>query len=78
MTTATVDITAPHAPEPAVARLLRRTEGVLEVYSRAAVAIARVITVGAVLVIMFAIAGNVFTRNIPGFSIFSSEELAHR
>jgi tripartite ATP-independent transporter DctM subunit len=76
VTTLTAERTPPRAPEPVVARFLARAEGVLEVYSRGAVAIARVITVGAVLLIMFAIGGNVFTRNIPGFSIFSSEELA--
>jgi len=54
---------------------LQRVADVLEIYSRAAARIARVIAVTAVLVIMLTLAGNVFTRNVPGFSIFSSEEL---
>lgn len=49
--------------------------GVLDVYCRAAVRIARVLCIASVIVIMVALAGNVFTRNVPGFSLFSSEEL---
>ena len=48
----------------------------LEVYSQAAVRIATVITVLAALGAMVALAGNVFTRNTAGFSIFGSEEFA--
>jgi len=54
---------------------VQRVADVLEMYSQAAARIARVIAVSAVVVIMAALAGNVFTRNVPGFSIFSSEEL---
>lgn len=61
---------------PLSVRFLMWAERWLGVYSQAAVRIARVITVGAVAVIMYALVGNVFTRNVPGFSIFSSEELA--
>lgn len=57
-------------------RAAQRVADVLEVYSAAAVRIARVVAVVAVVLIMVMIAGNVFTRNIPGFSLFSSEELA--
>jgi len=55
--------------------VLDRVADVLDIYSLAAARIARVIAVAAVLLIMVALAGNVFTRNVPGFSIFSSEEL---
>lgn len=64
-----------HPPRPAAVSALQRVADVLEIYSRAAARIARVIAVTAVLVIMLTLAGNVFTRNVPGFSIFSSEEL---
>jgi tripartite ATP-independent transporter DctM subunit len=57
-------------------RVLSTLEEWTGVYSAAAVRIARVITIGAVLIVMFSLSANVFTRNIPGFSIFSSEELA--
>lgn len=64
-----------HPPRPNATGAMRRVADVLEVYSQAAARIARVIAVTAVVVIMVALAGNVFTRNVPGFSIFSSEEL---
>lgn len=64
-----------HAPRPGAAGTMERVADALEVYSQAAARIARVIAVSAVVVIMVALAGNVFTRNVPGFSIFSSEEL---
>jgi tripartite ATP-independent transporter DctM subunit len=64
-----------HRPRPTATGAIRRVADVLEVYSLAAARIARVIAVTAVVVIMVALAGNVFTRNVPGFSIFSSEEL---
>ena len=63
-------------PATGLAGTLARAAEFLDVYARAAVRIARVICVASVVVIMFALAGNVFTRNIPGFSLFSSEELA--
>ena len=48
----------------------------VEVYSQAAVGIARAGTVIAVVVVMVALAGNVFTRNVLGYSLFGAEELA--
>jgi tripartite ATP-independent transporter DctM subunit len=48
----------------------------LEVYSQAATGIARVGTVIAVAVVVAALAGNVFTRNVLVFSLFGAEELA--
>jgi tripartite ATP-independent transporter DctM subunit len=47
-----------------------------EVYSQAAVRIARVGAVAAVAVAMLSLAGNVFTRNVLGYSLFGAEELA--
>lgn len=47
-----------------------------EVYSQAAVSIARVGTAIAVTVAVLSLAGNVFTRNVLGYSLFGSEELA--
>ena len=47
-----------------------------EVYSQAALGIARVGTVIAVTVVIVSLAGNVFTRNVLGYSIFGAEELA--
>jgi tripartite ATP-independent transporter DctM subunit len=48
----------------------------LEVYSQAAIRIATVLTVLSALGVMVALAGNVFTRNTAGFSIFGAEEFA--
>jgi tripartite ATP-independent transporter DctM subunit len=76
MTTTTPDQITGGGPVPRVSRALGRVADVLELYSAAAVRIARVLVVGAVLMIMVMVAGNVFTRNVLGFSIFSSEELA--
>lgn len=60
------------APSRVLATLARW----IEVYSQAAVAIARVGTVVAVAVAILAVAGNVFTRNALGYSLFGSDELA--
>ena len=60
----------------APARLLAALARWAEVYSQAAVGIARVGTATAVLVAIASLAGNVFTRNVLGFSLFGSEELA--
>jgi tripartite ATP-independent transporter DctM subunit len=46
------------------------------VYSEAAAGIARVGTVIAVTIAILSLAGNVFTRNVLGYSLFGSEELA--
>jgi tripartite ATP-independent transporter DctM subunit len=76
MSTTTTHPPAAAAAPPPAARVLGRAAAGLEVYSQAAVRIARVVVVGAVLMIMVMVAGNVFTRNVLGFSIFGSEELA--
>ena len=47
-----------------------------EVYSQAAVRIARVGAVAAVALAILSLAGNVFTRNALGYSLFGAEELA--
>ncbi len=56
--------------------MVDRATRITGVYSDAAVVIAKVIVATGVVVAMLALAGNVFTRNVIGFSIFSSEELA--
>ena len=53
-----------------------RLAGLLEMYSQAAVRIAGVIAVLAAIVALLAVVGNVFTRQLLGFSQFGSEELA--
>jgi tripartite ATP-independent transporter DctM subunit len=60
----------------ATVRMVDRATRITGIYSDAAVVIAKVIAATAVVVAMLALAGNVFTRNVVGFSIFSSEELA--
>jgi tripartite ATP-independent transporter DctM subunit len=67
--------TPPHSAGP-LARGLEFCARWLEVYSQAAAGIARVGTAIAVLVVIAALAGNVFTRNVLGYSIFGAEELA--
>ena len=68
----------PNAPrdEGAAARMVGFAARWVEVYSQAAVGIARVGTVVAVSVAILSLAGNVFTRNVLGYSIFGAEELA--
>ena len=65
----------PPPPGP-LARGLEFCARWLEVYSQAAAGIARVGTVIAVAVVIAALAGNVFTRNVLSFSLFGAEELA--
>ena len=48
----------------------------IEVYSQAAVGIARVGTALAVALAILSLAGNVFTRNVLGYALFGAEELA--
>jgi tripartite ATP-independent transporter DctM subunit len=69
--------------EPAVpraegtpARVVGAASRWVEVYSQAAVGIARIGTIVAVTVAIVSLAGNVFTRNVLGYSIFGAEELA--
>jgi TRAP-type C4-dicarboxylate transport system permease small subunit len=66
----------PDRPEHAPARALAAAARWVEVYSQAAVGIARVGTALAVSLAILALAGNVFTRNVLGYSIFGAEELA--
>ena len=67
--------TPPHSAGPLV-RSLQFCARWLKVYSQAAAGIARVGTVIAVAVVITALAGNVFTRNVLSFSLFGAEELA--
>jgi hypothetical protein len=71
-------IVEPAAPpvEGAPARIVGAAARWVEVYSQAAVGIARVGTTVAVAVAILSLAGNVFTRNVLGYSIFGAEELA--
>jgi tripartite ATP-independent transporter DctM subunit len=71
-------IVEPAAPpvEGAPARIVGAVARWVEVYSQAAVGIARVGTTVAVAVAILSLAGNVFTRNVLGYSIFGAEELA--
>jgi tripartite ATP-independent transporter DctM subunit len=66
----------PASPEGGLARGLAVAARWTEVYSQAAVRIARVGAVAAVAVAMLSLAGNVFTRNALGYSLFGAEELA--
>jgi tripartite ATP-independent transporter DctM subunit len=65
------------APSPApVAAALARVAGWLEVYSQAAVRIARAgVVIGATLAVL-SVVGNVFIRQVLGFSLFGANELA--
>jgi len=71
-------IAEPGAPraEHAPARVVAAAARWVEVYSQAAVGIARVGTAVAVAVAVLSLAGNVFTRNVLGYSLFGAEELA--
>jgi tripartite ATP-independent transporter DctM subunit len=60
----------------APARALAGLADVLELYSQAAVRIARFVAVVAVVVAVLALAGNVFTREALGYSVFVAPELA--
>jgi tripartite ATP-independent transporter DctM subunit len=66
----------PASPEGGIARALATAARWTEVYSQAAVRIARVGTVAAVTLAILSLAGNVFTRNVLGYSLFGAEELA--
>lgn len=78
MSTVTHDSVSAAAPrQPGVlARVVGGAADVLEVYSRAAVRIAQVGVVVGVILAVVAMAGNVFTRNVLGYSLFGGEELA--
>jgi tripartite ATP-independent transporter DctM subunit len=60
----------------ALARALAWLAGVLELYSQAAVRIARFVAVLAALLALVALVGNVFTRQVLGYSIYGARELA--
>ena len=74
--TTLVEAPAPVAAGGTLARGLGFAARWTEVYSQAAVSIARVGTVIGVAVAILAVAGNVFTRNVLGYNLFGSEELA--
>lgn len=61
---------------PGLVRALAATARWTEVYSQAAVRIARVGAVASVALAIMALAGNVFTRNVLGYSLFGAEEFA--
>lgn len=61
-------------PPPAAA--LERLAGWLEVYSQAAVRIAKVGVIVASITAVASVVGNVFTRQVLGFSFFGANELA--
>lgn len=66
----------PPRPDRGPERALAVTARWIEVYSRTAVGIARVGTALAVALAILSLAGNVFTRNVLGYSLFGAEELA--
>lgn len=72
-TTATEPLAAPPPRIPAIAAGVERWLGV---YSQAAVRIASVAAVIASVTALLAVVGNVFTRQVLGFSIFGANELA--
>lgn len=63
-------------PPPTLSRVLERTAAGLERYSQAALRIARVGVIGGALIALVALAGNIFTRQVLGFSLFGAHELA--
>ena len=72
-TTAHEPVAVPPARAAALATGIERWLGV---YSQAAVRIATVAAVIAALIALLAVVGNVFTRQVLGFSIFGANELA--
>ncbi len=73
MTTLAPESAASPAP---VAGVLARAEYWLGVYSQAAVRIATVGAVVAALLALMSLVGNIFTRQVLGFSLFGAHELA--
>lgn len=74
--TTLVEAPAPVVAGGTLARGLGFAARWTEVYSQAAVSIARVGTVIGVAVAILAVAGDVFTGNVLGYNLFGSEELA--
>ena len=66
----------PAPPGGGMARGLGAGARWIEVYSQAAVRIARVGVVAALALMILSLAGNVFTRNVLGYSLFGASELA--
>jgi tripartite ATP-independent transporter DctM subunit len=64
-----------HTP-PRAAIVLARCAEWLERYSQSALRIARVGVIAGALVALTAVAGNIFTRRVLGFSLFGAHELA--
>jgi tripartite ATP-independent transporter DctM subunit len=72
-------IATPAPPARAHLRLagaLERLAGLLELYSQAVLRIARVVLVVAASLAVLSLVGNVFTRQVLGFSLFGAPELA--
>lgn len=77
MTTIAQDPAASPAPAAApLAALLGRVADLVGLYSQAASRIAKAGVIIGVLVALLAVVGNVFTRQVLGFSIFGAIELA--
>ena len=68
--------TQPAPPDGGMARVLGAGARWIEVYSQAAVRIARIAVVAALALMILSLAGNVFTRNVLGYSLFGASELA--
>lgn len=66
----------PRAGSARPSGVLVRVERWLGVYSDAAVRIASVVAVLAAVIALLAVVGNVFTRQVLGFSLFGANELA--
>jgi tripartite ATP-independent transporter DctM subunit len=75
-TTASDAAAAAAAPQDRLVRGVSFCARWLEVYSQAAVRIAKVGTIVAVAVAIASLASNVFTRNVIGYSLLGSGELA--
>ncbi|MGD9697377.1 MAG: TRAP transporter large permease subunit [Thermoleophilia bacterium] len=76
MTTAAAPSDVPAPSRVPVARALTRLAGWLEVYSEAALRIAKVTIVVSAFLALVGLVGNIFTREALGFSLFGSGELA--
>jgi tripartite ATP-independent transporter DctM subunit len=64
------------ASTPRVAAGLSRVAAWLELYSQAALRIARVGVIAGATIALIALVGNIFTRQVLGFSLFGAHELA--
>lgn len=66
----------PPVPRPRLAAGLSRCADWLELYSQAALRIARVAVIAGALIALVSLVGNIFTRQVLGFSLFGAHELA--